>query len=207
VHVDPEGTQRHVNLMDAGGDRISVFANAGSEELDIDPSVIEPLLEGCDLVSVTINNYCRPFLPLLAEAGVPVSIDIHDYDGRDAYHRQFIETADYLFASSIRLPEYDDFMAARIDAGAEMVVVTHGAHGASAMSSDGEYVDTEAVPVLRVVDTNGAGDAFFAGFMVTHLAGGDLEMSMANGAVLAAAAVQSLELAPDPEQTPDLNLP
>ncbi|NNC74567.1 MAG: carbohydrate kinase family protein [Acidimicrobiia bacterium] len=207
THVDPLGTQRHVNLMDAAGDRISIFANAGSDELEFDPASIEPLLEGCDLVTVTINNYCRQFLPLLAASEVPVWIDIHDYDGTDSYHQQFIEAADYLLASSIRLPEHYDFMVARIDAGASMVVVTHGVHGASALSADGESVDIEAVPVLRLVDTNGAGDAFFAGFAATHLGGGNLESSMANGAVLAAAAIQSLELAPDIEQTPELSAP
>lgn len=203
-HHDPKGTQRHVNLMDAAGDRISIFANPGSNELDVDPAVIEPFLDDCDFVSVTINDYCRTFLPLLLERGVPVWVDIHDYDGVEPYHRQFIESADYLFASSVRLPEYEEFMAARIDAGANVVVVTHGSRGASALSADGEWVDVDAVPVLRLIDTNGAGDAFFAGFATTYLGDGGLEQAMTNGAILAAAAIQSRELAPEPEQTPDL---
>lgn len=34
--ADPLGTMRHINLMNAAGERISIFANAGSDTFDVD---------------------------------------------------------------------------------------------------------------------------------------------------------------------------
>jgi sugar/nucleoside kinase (ribokinase family) len=57
-------------------------------------------------------------------------------------------------------------------------------------------VDIPAVPVADVVDTNGAGDAFFAGFAVAWHQGSRLAPAMHAGAEAAAAAIQSEDLAP-----------
>lgn len=44
------------------------------------------------------------------------------------------------------------------------VVITHGAHGATALHVDGQRVTMPAAPA-RAVDTTGAGDAFAAGLL------------------------------------------
>ena len=77
-----------------------------------------------------------------------------------------------------------------------MVVCTHGSKGASGLTADEGWVETAAVPVASAVDTNGAGDAFYAGFMTSWLAAGGLQAAMLSGAAAAAAAVQSPDLAP-----------
>lgn len=194
--IDPTGTVRHINLMDDAGERISIFANAGSHEfaVDIDP-ITQPLQEA-DLVSVTIFNYCRQFLPLLRQLGKPVSIDIHDYDGVNPHHQEFIEAADFLFMSSVRLPEWREFLESRVAAGTKVAVSTQGSAGASGLTAETGWVDVPAVHVENVVDTNGAGDAFYAGFMTSWLAGHGLDAAMRRGAETAAAAVQSPDLAP-----------
>jgi fructokinase len=48
--------------------------------------------------------------------------------------------------------------------GPELVVVTHGSGGATALAADGEPVHCDAAPV-ELVDTVGAGDAFTAGLL------------------------------------------
>ena len=50
--------------------------------------------------------------------------------------------------------------------------------------------------VPRVVDTNGAGDGFFAGFLDAHLRGAGVEEAMTAGARHAALVVQSPDLVP-----------
>ncbi|MEV1120917.1 PfkB family carbohydrate kinase [Actinosynnema sp. NPDC049800] len=53
------------------------------------------------------------------------------------------------------------------------------------------------MPVEEIVDTNGAGDAFFSGFLVAHLAGADVAEAMAAGTRQAALCLGSAGLAPE----------
>jgi sugar/nucleoside kinase (ribokinase family) len=193
---DPSGTMRHVNLMDDHGARVSIFLNGGSNDLDVDTTFLDPWLRDADLVWTTIFNPCRAFLPLIAAAGREQWIDVHDYDGENLYHRQFVEAADMLFVSSARLADHRRFMQERVDAGARVVVCTHGAAGATAFGRDEGWVEQPAEPVPALVDANGAGDAFSAGFAVAWVGGLGLATAMRAGALMGAAAVGSLELAP-----------
>jgi sugar/nucleoside kinase (ribokinase family) len=194
--IDPAGTMRHVNLMDANGDRISIFANPGSQEIEVDVNSMVDVLRSADLVSVTILNYCRQFLPVLRNLGSDVWVDIHDYDGINPYHREFIDAADYLFMSSVAMPAWRPFLEERIGAGVTAAVCTHGELGASGLTAATGWVDIDAVPVTDIVDSNGAGDAFFAGFAVAWHHDGDLKTALQRGAEHAALAVQSPDLAP-----------
>lgn len=195
--LDPAGTMRHLNLMDPAGERISIFLEAGSPDLAVDYTrVLDTVLaDDPHLVAVTILEHCRGFLPRLRERGVPIWVDVHDYDGANPYHREFVEAADVLFLSSVAMPDYRAFMRRRIEAGASAVVCTHGPAGATGLSG-GEWIDLPAMPVAEVVDGNGAGDAFFAGFALAWTEGRGLATAMQWGARMGAAAVQSPELAP-----------
>lgn len=194
--IDPLGTMRHINLMDATGDRISIFANSGSQEVEVDIDAIRSVARTADVVSVTIMNYCRAFLPMLQGLGRPIWIDIHDYDGANPYHDDFIAAADFLFMSSQLHPDWRGFLEDRIGAGATVAVATHGASGASGISAADGWIDVPAVPVDRIVDTNGAGDAFFAGFASVWIENEDLHKALAAGAAQAARAVEAPGLAP-----------
>jgi sugar/nucleoside kinase (ribokinase family) len=183
--------------MDPAGERISIFLETASPNLFVDHAAVldEALAGPVDLVAVTIFDHCRGFLPLLRERGVPVWIDVHDYDGVNPYHREFVESADALFLSSVAMPGYREFMHRRIEAGTSVVVCTHGAAGATGVCGD-EWVDVPALPVAEVVDGNGAGDAFFAGFAAAWTEGRGPATALRWGARMGAAAVASPELAP-----------
>ena len=194
--TDPAGTTRHINLMDREGERISIFANAGSDLFPVDVGSMSQAVASADVVSVTIANHCRLFLPMLSGMGKPFWVDLHDYDGTNPHHDEFIEAADHLLMSSVAMPGWRKFLEDRVAVGTRVAICTHGAAGASGLSSDDGWVDIPAVPVPEVVDTNGAGDAFFAGFAVAWHHGNGLAVAMRAGAEAAAAAVQSLDLAP-----------
>ena len=107
--TDPAGTAEHVNLMDAQGERISIFARSGSFDLDIPVDEVSGLFDGADVISITQYQYCRPLLRPATETGTPVLIDIHDHDGVDSYQGQSYEAAEWLFLSSVALPTSKDF--------------------------------------------------------------------------------------------------
>ena len=194
--ADPKGTTRHINLMDDAGERISIFAKMGSDYFDVDTDSVAVAAASADVVSVTIINHCRPFLPMLREAGKAIWVDLHDYDGVNPHHDEFIEAADHLLMSSVAMPGWREFLERRVEAGTQVAICTHGAAGASGLTAEDGWVDTPAAPVSEVVDTNGAGDAFFAGFVVASRYGLGLAAAMQAGAEAAASAVQSPDLAP-----------
>ena len=73
---------------------------------------------------------------------------------------------------------------------------TLGADGAIALDAYGRRAEVAAAPA-SVVDTNGAGDAFFSGFLDAWLdTAGDLEASLAGGARQAVVALSSRHLHP-----------
>jgi sugar/nucleoside kinase (ribokinase family) len=193
--ADPAGTAEHVNLMDTSGERISIFARSGSFDLDIPVDEVCALFDGADVISITQYSYCRPLLDPARETGIPVLIDIHDYDGANPYHRQFFEAADWLFMSSVALPTWKDFARDRQHAGAEFVVATHGADGATALVGEGFHF-IPAPHIDEAVDTNGAGDAFACGFADGWLDASDPARALEQGATQAGLAIAAPGLAP-----------
>jgi sugar/nucleoside kinase (ribokinase family) len=120
--LDPKGTPQHINLMDAAGDRISIFANPRSLSTTVDPDPVQGVIDSADLIAVTIHDHCRAFLPLTAEADADTWIDIHDYDGRTPYHGEFIDAADLLFMSSVAMVDWMLFLEGRIALGTRAAV-------------------------------------------------------------------------------------
>lgn len=199
--LDPGGTRRHVNLMDEAGERISIFIADGTFEPPLDLDEVDGLVAARDHVVLNITNYCRHFIPLIRAHHKPLWCDIHDYDGQNPYHHAFINAADYIFMSSANMPAYRDFMQRLIAQGKQLVVCTHGKQGATALTATGEWVETAAMPGTSLVDTNGAGDAFFAGTYYGIAHGHTLQHSLRLGAAAAGMCVTSPELAA-PDLTP-----
>ena len=128
-------------------------------------------------------------------SGRPVWTDLHDFDGSSTWHAPFIEAAEVVFVSHDRLPDPSGFLRSLIDRGKRLAVCTMGADGAIALDADERVYRVPVVPDVQVVDTNGAGDAFFAGVLFGELEGVPLERALRYGAVAAAMAVTSTELA------------
>ena len=195
----PNGSERHVNLMDAAGRRLSVYLNlpAAAEDEGAAGAARDAALAAADAVVVDLADHSRSTLSAARALGRPVWCDLHDYDGTSAFHAEFLAAATHLFLSDERLPDPEGFLHEQVAAGKELVVCTQGARGALALERGGRVRRVPAHPVPEVVDTNGAGDAFFAGFLRAHLDGRDLGERLDLAARTAAACVQSRELAGD----------
>ena len=84
--VDPAGTERHINLMDASGGRISLFVTQSSPKIAFNEKAVEKMLAQATVIVLNIIAYCRHLIPLVERFRKPVWTDLHDYDGSNAYH-------------------------------------------------------------------------------------------------------------------------
>ncbi len=194
--IDPAGTERHTNLMDEEGRRISIIQVQGTVDASVlDQGKIEPLIDESDYVALSITSPYSSLIPLIKRHGKEIWCDLHDYDGVNPYHDPFVQRSDYLFLSSDLMPDYRAFMVRMIGEGKKMVVCTHGKKGSTALTGDGSWIDMPAIEQPLPVDTNGAGDAFFAGFLYGHAHGHDAEVSLRYATIAGGLSTLSEELA------------
>lgn len=169
----PAGTKRAVNLVGPDGRRLSLYDTSRAHPDDRFPEkTLRTLAAASRHVHVTITQPCAHALPVLAESGVPLSTDLHDWDGENPYHEPFALAADVVFLSAAALADPERTMRRIAERGrAEVVVATAGAEGAYLLA-DGELTRIPAAdPPAPVVDSNGAGDAFAAAFLYGRLTG------------------------------------
>jgi sugar/nucleoside kinase (ribokinase family) len=200
--VEPsDRTERHLNLMDAAGGRLSLHLDKPGARPEQHADLVASALADSAVAMVDLADEARPLLARAREARVPLVCDLHNYDGADPFRHDFVEAADMLFLSDEAMPDAVPWMRERVATGTSIVVITQGAHGATAVTRDGE-LHVPAPPVTDVVDTNGAGDAFVAGFVVARLRGAALPMAMAAGHRQAARCLAVPDLAPPASPPP-----
>lgn len=187
-------TEQHTNLMNAAGERISIFAVQRTFSPPVNPGDFEGAVRRDDLVVLDIINWSRALIPLVRSLGKPVWCDLHDYDGVNSYHRDYLEAADVVFGSAEALPDPEGFARDLAARGKKLVVLTRGAEGAFAVTAAGERFDAPAVTAFGLTDTNGAGDAFFSGFLHGFRQGRGVQRCLELGALTAALCVSSRDL-------------
>ncbi|MEU4927446.1 PfkB family carbohydrate kinase [Streptomyces yokosukanensis] len=184
----PAGTRRAVNLVGPDGRRLSLYDTSRARPGDrFPPRTLRSLAAASRHIHVTITQPCAEALPLLTAAGVPLSTDLHDWDGENPYHEPFAHAADVVFLSAAALTDPERTLHRIAERGrARAVVATAGAEGAYLLS-DGELTRVRAVsPPAPVVDSNGAGDAFAAAFLYGRLSGETPETCARYGAIAGA---------------------
>jgi len=186
--LQPAGTKRAVNLVGPDGRRLSLYDAARSREADRFPeATVLALATASRHAHVSISHPCAHALPVLREAGVTLSTDLHNWDGVNPYHESFAHEADLVFLSTTALPDPERTMRRIVERGrAQVVVAMAGAEGAYLLADD-EVTHIPAVaPPAPVVDSNGAGDAFVSGFLLGRLHGEPPERCARYGAVAGA---------------------
>jgi len=178
-------TERHVNLMADDGGRVSLYLELPSTTAD---GPLGHLLDGAAAAVLDLAEHSRPLLAAARSAGVPVWCDVHDDDGESDYARAFADAADVLLVSDVRLADPRAYLQARVARGTTLAVCSRGAAGATALDADGWW-EVPAAPVDEVVDTNGAGDAFFAGLLSGVLDGLGTAAALARASACGALAV------------------
>lgn len=185
----PSGTRRSVILVDDAGRRMSFYDGRHPADLRVAPEFYRPSVDRARLVHVSIMGFARHLVDDVLASGRPVSTDLHDWDGRAEHHRPFAYAADLVFLSTAALGDRIAEVTADVLARgrAAVVVAMAGADG-SYLRARGE--DLVHVPVaelgLPIVDSNGAGDSYVAGFLAGYLGGADWLTCARYGAIAGA---------------------
>jgi sugar/nucleoside kinase (ribokinase family) len=89
--IDHAGTERHTNLVDDEGRRISIYTNAGSFTPEcLETARAEAALLATRYPILNIINRVRTLIPAARATGCGIWTDLHDYDGKDEYHAEFL---------------------------------------------------------------------------------------------------------------------
>lgn len=188
VFIDPRGTSRSVNLVYPDGSRKNFYD--GKDHMELHPPLDECLMvmREARLVHFNIPNWARQLLDPARRLGITIACDIQDVvDPADPYRLDFIQQADYLFFSAVNHADPAPIIQAYLALNPRLVVLaTRGARGCTLGTTDGIRSFPPVHLELPVVDTNGAGDAFAVGFLVSRvLKGFDLDESVFRGQVCA----------------------
>ncbi|GAA2984323.1 sugar kinase [Streptomyces drozdowiczii] len=189
--ISPAGTRRAVNLVDATGRRMSFYDARDPEDLRMPRDFYLPHLRRARHVHLSITNFTRFLYDDIEALGVPVSTDLHDWDGLSEHQREFALRSDVVFFSAATTGERAPGLMREIlrEGRATTVVATAGADGSYLLTRDGgaEPLHVPAVvPSAPVVDSNGAGDAFVTGFLYGRLDGREPSECARLGAVAGA---------------------
>lgn len=172
VALHPSGTRRSVNLVAPDGRRLSMYDARHPAGLRVNPALWRASIAYSQHVHVSIMDFARDALGDAIAADRSISTDLHDWDGRNDYHKDFATASDIVFVSTSALdPDGIDWIFA--NGRADVVVAMAG--------SEGSYLHVRNEPVRHlpaielsgrpVVDTNGAGDAYVAAFLTRYLDG------------------------------------
>lgn len=186
-------TERHVNLMDSEGNRISIFTASTTANPNIDWDRLEKLIISNDIIVLNIIPYTKKIIALIKKHHKTIWTDLHDYGEGNSYYDDFIEVADCIFFSSDKIVNHRQLMEKWIKMGKKMVVVTHGKNGASVATKD-DFLYEPIINTYQLIDSNGAGDAFFAGFLYGFIKHESVQTCLAYGTIAGGVTVSSKEL-------------
>lgn len=193
--IASEQTERHVNLMAEGGGRVSLYVSTPSIPSAEAVEAAASAVAAADLAVIDLSELGRLVLEAMPARRAPLWMDLHDHDGSSAFHEPFVRAAEGVFMNDDATDDPWKLMASCLDRGPELAVCTLGAKGAIALEADGTRHEVAATPAT-VVDTNGAGDAFMAGFLAARLRTEPVDVALRAAAEQARVAIETEHLHP-----------
>lgn len=171
LFIDPLGTSRSINLVYPDGSRWNFYDGKGHMELHPPIEACLALMQEARLAHFNIPNWARELLNPAHQQGLTIACDIQDVvDPADLYRQDFVRNANYLFFSAVNHPDPRPVIQYFLSLRPTLVVLsTLGAEGCLLGTSSGISHFPAIQLDMPVVDTNGAGDAFASGFLVSRV--------------------------------------
>lgn len=195
-------TPHHLNIMDQKGGRYSFFLSNGPSDPAIDQSRIAKAIRSATTIFLSLSFSSKKLLHMLADTNAKVLLDLHDYDGRNAWYDDFIRCADVIQLSDVALTEATPVIDRLLAGRADQIVLTKAERGAEIFTLDGR-IDVAPCPAT-MLDSNGAGDAFSVALWYAQEQGMDLRRAAEFAAAAAAFAIESPALFPSEVSAADV---
>ncbi|WP_159610430.1 carbohydrate kinase family protein [Glutamicibacter sp. JC586] len=195
LHLVPsETTEQHVNLM-SQGQRISIYVATPSAASNADVEAVVARMSEADLAVIDLSELGLRLIERMGKSAIPLWVDLHDYDGMTEFHQPFLGAAAVVFMNDDATDDPWELLGTCLNRGPELAICTLGPRGAMAMDRHGQRWKVAAREVA-VVDTNGAGDAFMAGFLAAYLRAESVQECLEAASDSAAVALSSRHLHP-----------
>ena len=193
-----EHTESHVNLMDPTGGRVSLYVQVPTAPSDEAVAQAARGMSRSTHAIVDLSPFGAAVLATLSAAPSKPMIwaDLHDYDGTSEFHEPFVRHSDVVFMNDDAVDDPWQLLDSCLARGPRLAVCTRGAQGAIALEAGGRRTSVPAAAVGVIADTNGAGDAFMAGFLDAYARGANVAASLSAGAEQAVVALTTRHLHP-----------
>lgn len=166
---DLKATPQSVILVDPAGRRAVNVDLKDLQEQHFPLETFRSAARGARWALLCNLNMNRPLLAEAQALGLSVATDVHAIaDLDDAYNRDFMAAAEVLFMSHERLPCPPEDWATQVleRFGPRILVIGLGGEGALLAWPEGGVLQRfSSVFTRKVVNTVGAGDALFSGFL------------------------------------------
>ncbi len=159
-------------------------------EARYDMSLVEPLIEGSDMVVLSNVNFCRPFIELALELNKKLAVKIHSFKrDKEIYNEDYLQNAHILYFNDNSIDEepygFIKDMAEKYDP--EIIIFGQGGQGVIMYDKHRDFtVHYDAVKSGHIVNTAGAGNALFACFLHYYLKTGDSKAAIHKGLLFTA---------------------
>jgi sugar/nucleoside kinase (ribokinase family) len=193
--ADPSShTERHINLIDSFGGRISIFTASVDEAPVLNKTALHAAIREADLFVANIVPYVRALLPDLQAAGKPIWTDLHDYEENNPYYDPFIQASEAIFLSGDRLSDPSSVAKRLLGNDKRFVVVTLGKDGSELFERGRPMTYEPILSHFPFVDPSGAGDSYFAGFLYGVSRGRTLRDAMIDATISGGSAVATTSI-------------
>jgi ribokinase len=191
--------QHVLTLLQASPQSAILYAPNGQRQIFVDlkdaqetiypPEQAQAVLSQCDLAVLCNINFARPMLKEATRLGKLIATDVHTIsDLDDPYNRDFMTYAHILAMSHEALPTTPEAWATQLQAryGTAIILIGLGAEGALLAVRQDHFMERiPAVYTRPVVNTIGAGDAFFSAFLAIYLEHHDPYQAVRHASVFA----------------------
>lgn len=194
IYSELRETPVSIALYDDNGKRQIYCDLKDIQEHEMDFSRIKETVLESDLVVLCNINFNRANLKHVKKMGKTIACDVHVLsDINDEFNRDFMEYADILFLSDERLPCGADRFIRQLKETypSKIIVIGMGEKGAMLYERDKDTVHKlNALSIGNIVNTIGAGDALFSGFLNYYVKGVPALEALSRAEVFAALKIQ-----------------